>query len=1809
MRSLAVLIALLLPGLVRAEVELTQVISREHPLFVGTGSGLSVGGDGSVYLYSGKDGKGYVLRVRPDGSGKFGGETVYAITGVAANKDGLIATSNAHFSKAVHIYDKDFRLVGKAEGFTGNDTVGWDGPGSVEAGASGDFYALDQHANRVVRIGPDGKIVRTYPIRAESEADRGRLWTYGFRVCEAKSQFYFLAGNNLVCVGFDGKARWTKPGWNGGNPWDGFRGGFDVDADGRLYVCDGTKRTVVVYDSTGKESGKVELAGKEPIAHLRVSGDQIIARSKSATELFRRFSITEGRDRDGVDITHERLVVRYPSPVWTAGEEVPLILGMHQANPPGLHFWIRELGTSTFTDLGRAIDKFRAPTRPGLYQWRLTAGLDGGVSEYLLESVVEVRLANAVGSVSILTPLNRMRYGAGEPIPVRVVARSKPGTQLPETVEVRLHEDGGADRAVLKVKLDKGEGTATLTDAAPGSFRLTATVSGWTVAEQPLVIGPKFEPPAFRLIQHGDYGSAFPEAKFLDASEKVAAQLRQAHLLGLNTFVERMGHGASRGYHGVLAGPLRDAELSQRLAADPLAISPLKAEFADPVMQTIAGYGAQGTELRGILLYMDAGLPLGTGFDKRKPEELLKAVGEVTGKLKDYPAFRGWSWAANWWIDKRGAALARSPEEKTAYEAALKEANTSGKWSPVLESVSDLWINYAIAAEKNLRPAAPGKISAMTAPYRQPGILPNLTFAAADEVDLHWQAEQIQWPRVAGHNVDFYKRPGKPAWGHPELWNDDGTGGHILAHSLEMVLRGANGVGQSGSVKGFSSEPSDPRSMGPGATSIHRALNEMLRTAGPWMAGLERVDPIVIPVSTRMQRLELDWKGVGGFYFTRLYEAYNACLHAHRPARFAFVEDLKVDSFKDARAILVVSQTVELEPALRDALAKSGLPIYADKTCRAGMVPSAKPLDIAFDRVEADHHVLNDDSAFPRFRDYFVAHAAKLNALWGKDVPPLVECSNPEVRFTELRKPDGLRFLVAVNDMLVPLDPGLMWRVGLSSGCRFPLREKILWAGTTFDLDLRIRPWQVLSSKPDALPPAVRGALAVPFGPHLRDAAISGDGKTALVSAASWDRNVYTLDLADGKVKAQGKVGHHYAYGPLACGAGFVVQGFDLTSAEGYHLYRVDPSGKVDQRFALYGYPGRGTSWANSKQWQEPINNFAAAPDGSWFASSGDLGLAVWDAAGKRLWSRDDWKEGRTRRHLVALGSDLVVSLSGAQAVAYRATTGEEVWKLTLGTTGILTSGVASADGSLLALISTAEGGRIFLVKQGKLAETLAVKVDDLALSADGTVLAVTRGNQLDHYAAFTGLPGLRWTLTADDVLRKPAISRDGKKIACCSELGTLYVRSVEGQRLLERDLGAWHVPAWLPDGDLLVVGWNGQAQRLAGDTFTPRWTTTLQPDNSVTAADLTRPDPTPTARIATATNALPEALPLTPNLLKQTDALIEVRSDPKAHGDPRPWVHKIDRLRDGDPTPPETPWLEWTEINYIDSGWRSRLTLNVDTFRTQIRLEAITFVEDPAHPESWLRNCRLEYWDPISEAWRPGPYLLSNQATHSHRLEKPIEAARFRIVSAGGGSWPAGNLRLGELVFHGQVLGPSHPDAVANRPVAVLFDEREDDLKAMMAAPLRPFSFHYADAYHGGKSLLLKEEGSTVANWQPPFGHCVPGWDFEIVENPTKPGEYRWLQFAWKRLSPATKGIGLGVGPGHTGGWLFTAGEAPKLEGAKPSSQAKEPPADWTVVRVDLWKLNGSPYRIRSLTLATVGGGALFDQIVLGRSEADLPK
>ncbi len=98
-------------------------------------------------------------------------------------------------------------------------------------------------------------------------------------------------------------------------------------------------------------------------------------------------------------------------------------------------------------------------------------------------------------------------------------------------------------------------------------------------------------------------------------------------------------------------------------------------------------------------------------------------------------------------------------------------------------------------------------------------------------------------------------------------------------------------------------------------------------------------------------------------------------------------------------------------------------------------------------------------------------------------------------------------------------------------------------------------------------------------------------------------------------------------------------------------------------------------------------------------------------------------------------------------------------------------------------------------------------------------------------------------------------------------------------------------------------------------------------------------------------------------------------------------------------------------------------------------------------------------------------------------------------------------------------------------------------------------------------------------------------------------------MQFAWKALSPQTKGITLRLDGDSYGKTLGCyAGEFAPQDDMVLRKIADAPPQDWQMVRVDLWEVFKKPVRIRGLRLASREGPAAFDQILLGRSEKDLP-
>jgi hypothetical protein len=208
--------------------------------------------------------------------------------------------------------------------------------------------------------------------------------------------------------------------------------------------------------------------------------------------------------------------------------------------------------------------------------------------------------------------------------------------------------------------------------------------------------------------------------------------------------------------------------------------------------------------------------------------------------------------------------------------------------------------------------------------------------------------------------------------------------------------------------------------------------------------------------------------------------------------------------------------------------------------------------------------------------------------------------------------------------------------------------------------------------------------------------------------------------------------------------------------------------------------------------------------------------------------------------------------------------------------------------------------------------------------------------------------------------------------------------------------------------------------------------------------------------------------------------------------------------------------------------------------------------------------------------------------------LKKPVESSKFRLILP----WSiGGNLRLTELVLHGENLGGGNADVRKKNPVAVLVDEKEELLGMFYNGEYR---YEGTGAKSGNKFFYIGKDANLQQSHEGP----LPGWNFQIAENP-KPGEYRYLQFSWKALSKDTEGIAL------INSWpqdlQIYAGKFPGREDWHKKEISKTVPQEWTTVRIDLWQEFKRPFALTTLGFVSKGGPAGFDQIILGRSESDL--
>lgn len=178
--------------------------------------------------------------------------------------------------------------------------------------------------------------------------------------------------------------------------------------------------------------------------------------------------------------------------------------------------------------------------------------------------------------------------------------------------------------------------------------------------------------------------------------------------------------------------------------------------------------------------------------------------------------------------------------------------------------------------------------------------------------------------------------------------------------------------------------------------------------------------------------------------------------------------------------------------------------------------------------------------------------------------------------------------------------------------------------------------------------------------------------------------------------------------------------------------------------------------------------------------------------------------------------------------------------------------------------------------------------------------------------------------------------------------------------------------------------------------------------------------------------------------------------------------------------------------------------------------------------------------------------------------------------------------------------IAPPHPSGAA------VIELLEDDA-ARLARSLNPGQ----DLANLGKAGAWGDDcfsgvcALKVVGYQR-FREQLPGWAYPIVGTP-RPGEYRYLRFAWKR--PEGRGVMLQLCASGTDWGRYFTGE--NSVGFYPALQlSPTPPREWQVVTRDLFEDFGKvPFTLTGMAFTSMDGTALFDHIYLGRTVEDLDK
>ena len=150
-------------------------------------------------------------------------------------------------------------------------------------------------------------------------------------------------------------------------------------------------------------------------------------------------------------------------------------------------------------------------------------------------------------------------------------------------------------------------------------------------------------------------------------------------------------------------------------------------------------------------------------------------------------------------------------------------------------------------------------------------------------------------------------------------------------------------------------------------------------------------------------------------------------------------------------------------------------------------------------------------------------------------------------------------------------------------------------------------------------------------------------------------------------------------------------------------------------------------------------------------------------------------------------------------------------------------------------------------------------------------------------------------------------------------------------------------------------------------------------------------------------------------------------------------------------------------------------------------------------------------------------------------------------------------------------------------------------------------------DAHFGTRSIRIACPADSTSGQI--HNESIPGWDYDIVENPQAANEVRWIMFAWKKIGPdgimmqfaTPDGWGINVQPEvmppspvfrYFSGTNFSA-----WSGVRTGWHA---PPGWQLVIRDLYADFGS-FTMTGIALTPYNGVGLYDSIYIAKTYSDL--